>query len=262
MKKIITISGALALSVLCAHAQGLVAGWDFASITNLNGETLNGFGAEYDAFNNGYTTAGSITTGLVQGNAANQANFSANGNASTRGGFDTTTSTILGGSETGQQSLNIFTAASTDAAVTFNFTASYDVVIDFDWITDQGALIATDILDVAYSFNGTDFVTYDANSTPGYSLAGASTAAWNNSDTDTLNGAFFAGQSAEIDLTSVTDSLNTVQAVRFTFNTGVFPTRIGLDNVLVAGTAVPEPSTYAAIAGAFALAFVVYRRRK
>jgi hypothetical protein len=37
---------------------------------------------------------------------------------------------------------------------------------------------------------------------------------------------------------------------------------IAFDNLTVTGTAVPEPSTYAALAGLFALGFVAYRRRK
>lgn len=47
-----------------------------------------------------------------------------------------------------------------------------------------------------------------------------------------------------------------------TGNAGNVALGIGFDNFAVSGTVVPEPSTYALIAGALALGFVAYRRRK
>lgn len=75
----------------------------------------------------------------------------------------------------------------------------------------------------------------------------------------------YSDNSFLIDTTGV-DSLDLI----FTFNSlesdisgaGVTGQRVHFDNFAIGGTAVPEPSTYAAIAGVFALAFAIYRRRK
>jgi len=263
MKKTLSIFGAIAALTAGANAQGLVAGWDFADVPALDA-TVNGYAAEKTAFNNGVSTSGSIASSLAQGT---QVFFAANGNAATApqfgDGFDTTTSDLFGGAETGQQSLN-FTAGSSFNIV-FNFTDAYDVVINADWLTSNTGG-ATDILDISYSADGgSNWTTY--NKANGQYAALASTAGWTESDGNAggfigfVNG---GGQSdMTIDLTSVTaDANNTVNAIRFEFVNLNAGERVGLDNVHVAGTAVPEPGTYALIVGALALGFAAFRRRK
>lgn len=263
MKKTFITLGAVALLAAGANAQGLVAGWDFADVPALD-STVNGYAAEKTAFNNGVSTSGSIASSLTQGS---QVFFAANGSAATApqfgDGFDTTTSDLFGGAETGQQSLN-FTAGSSFNVV-FNFTDAYNVVINADWLTSNTAG-ATDILDISYSADGgSNWTTY--NKANGQYAALASTAGWTESDGNAggfigfVNG---GGQSdMTIDLTSVTaDANNTVNAIRFEFVNLNAGERVGLDNVHVAGTAVPEPGTYALIVGALALGFAAFRRRK
>ena len=58
-----------------------------------------------------------------------------------------------------------------------------------------------------------------------------------------------------IDQTLVPELAGTGEGVGFEFSTGS-------TQLTLSGTAVPEPSTYAAIFGALALGFVIYRRRK
>ena len=59
MKKTIIALSAVAV-VTGANAQGLVAGWDFADVSNLSGTNVNGYAAEKTAFNNDVNTSGSI----------------------------------------------------------------------------------------------------------------------------------------------------------------------------------------------------------
>lgn len=263
MKKILLTLSAASVAVAGINAQGLVAGWDFADVPALD-STVNGYAAEKTAFNNGVTTSGSISTTLTQGS---QVFFAANGNAATApqfgDGFDQTTTDLFGGGETGQQSLN-FTAGSSFNVV-FNFTDAFNVVINADWLTSNTGG-ATDILDISYSADGgSNWTTY--NKANGQYAALASTSGWTESDGDAggfigfVNG---GGQSdMTIDLSSVTaDANSTVNAVRFEFVNLAAGERVGLDNVHVAGTAVPEPSTYAAIFGVIALAIAAVRRRK
>ena len=265
-KTIITI-GAAALVAVSANAQGLVAGWDFADVSNL-GNTVNGYGAEKTAINNGVATSGSIyvdgsngSSNLTQGT---QVFFSANGaQAGAPGfgdGFDQTTSDLFGGLETGQQSLN-FDETGGAFDVTFGFTAATDVVFNMDWLTETTTAFA-DILTVSYSNDGTSFTQYaktGSTAADGY-YGGGQTAAWVQSTSDNGGAAGFLGSQSDmvIDLTG----LGEVSFVRLEFSGLGANERIGLDNVHVAGTAVPEPSAYAAIAGALALAFVASRRRK
>ena len=264
MKKILLTLSAASLAVAGINAQGLVAGWDFADVPSLD-TTVNGYAAEKTAFNNGVATSGSISSSLTQGS---QVFFAANGNAATApqfgDGFDTTTTDLFGGGETGQQSLN-FTAGSAFNVV-FNFTDAFNVVINADWLTSNTGG-ATDILDISYSANGgSTWTTY--NKANGQYAALASTSGWTESDGDAGGFIGFVNGGAQsdmtIDLSSVTaDANSTVNAVRFEFVNLAVGERVGLDNVHVTGSAVvPEPSTYAAIFGVIALAIAAVRRRK
>lgn len=267
MKKTIITLSAAALAVVGANAQGLVAGWDFADVSNLS-NAVNGYGAEKTAFNNGVSTSGSIyvdgsngSSSLTQGT---QVFFSANGaQASAPGfsdGFDQTASDLFGGLETGQQSLN-FDETGGAFNVTFGFTRSTDVVFNMDWLNESSSVI-TDIMNVSFSNDGINWTHYAHPSNgDGQYWAGASTTAWAQSTSNAggLAPAFGAGQS---DMTIDLTGLGEVSNVRLEFAGVGANERIGLDNVHIAGSAVPEPSAYAAVVGALALAFVAVRRRK
>lgn len=262
MKKIILTIGAATLAALSANAQGLVAGWDFADVTGITGN-VNGYAAEKTAFNNGVATSGSIVTGLTQGS---EVSFASNGSEATgvqfSDGFDTTTSDLFGGVATGQQSLNVLSSPSTSYnAFEIHFTASNDVVVNFDWLTGTTAA-PTDFLNISYSTDGTSFSAFTL---PGSTAAGgygayASDTAWGKT-TDTGFYSFIGQTNAILDLTSVSNT-STIQAVRFEVTNVSASERIGFDNIHVAGTAVPEPSAFAAIAGVLALGFAAIRRRR
>ena len=260
MKKILLTLSSVTLAVASMNAQGFVAGWDFADVPALD-TAVNGYSAEKTAINNGFATSGSISTSLTQGS---QVFFAANGNAATApgfgDGFDQTTTDLFGGSETGQQSLN-FTAGSAFNVV-FNFSDSYDVVINADWLTSSTGG-TNDLLDISYSADaGSTWTTY--NKADGEYVALASTSGWTESDGDAGGFIGFVSSQSDmsIDLTSVTDVSSTVNAVRFEFSGLAADERVGLDNVHVNGVAVPEPSTYAVIFGSIALAIAAVRRRR
>jgi hypothetical protein len=261
MKKILLTLSSVTFAVASMNAQGFVAGWDFKDVPALD-TAVDGYAAEKTAINNGVATSGSISTSLTQGS---QVFFAANGNAATApgfgDGFDQTTTDLFGGIETGQQSLN-FTAGSAFNVV-FNFSDSYDVVINADWLTSSTGGVA-DILDISYSADaGSTWTTY--NKADGKYVALASTSGWTESDGDAGGFIGFVSSQSDmsIDLTSVTDVSSTVNAVRFEFSGLSAGERVGLDNVHINGVAVvPEPSTYAVIFGSIALAIAAVRRRR
>jgi hypothetical protein len=51
-------------------------------------------------------------------------------------------------------------------------------------------------------------------------------------------------------------------AFRIQLPTGAGTTAFAIDNVAITGTVVPEPSTYALMAGALCLGLVLYRRQR
>jgi hypothetical protein len=261
MKRTIISLGAASVLALSASGQGIVAGWDFADVLALD-TTVDGYAAEKrTSNNNGFSTSGSISTnGLVQNS---EVTFAANGAAAGQPGFNDGFSQFttdgFGGAETGQQSLNVY-APGGAFDLTFSFTESTDVVFNFDWLTSTTGF-TVDILDVSYSSDGSIFTPF-AHPTNGDSAywAGGSTAGWAQS-TGNLGGlapAFGAGQTdMSVDLTG----LGPIQAVRLEFSGLGVGERVGIDNVHIAGTAIPEPSSFAALAGLLALGFVALRRR-
>lgn len=260
MKKSIITLGAIALIATGVNAQGLVAGWDFSGVAALD-QTVNGYAPERTNFNNGISTSGSISTSLIQNT---EVQFAANGAAAGQpgfnDGFDQTTSDLFGGGETGQQSLNFYTPASGSFDVTFNFTPTNDAVINFDWLTASTGF-TSDILNVSYGIGGV-FTAYEhpTNGSDAY-WAGGSTAGWAQS-TGNLGGLAPAFGSGQTDMVIDLDGLEAVDAIRFEFVNLASGERVGIDNVHIAGTAVPEPSAFAAIFGAIALGFAAIRRRR
>ncbi len=77
---------------------------------------------------------------------------------------------------------------------------------------------------------------------------------------DLDNGAGYSTSNLTLDVSAL-DGIANARVV-ITANANVTPGNIVFDNVGFSGTVVPEPSTYAAIFGAIALAFAASRRRK
>lgn len=264
-KKLIILTGFVA-SVSGASAQGLVAGWDFAGVPNLVGTNVNGYSAEKTFYNNGYFTSGSIITDGTFGSSSltqgTQTFFAANGSESNTPGFDTKTSDGFGGGETGQQSLNVNNAG-TAFDVVFQFTSAFNVVMNMDWLVESAGL-TTDILDISYSADGTNYTSYTPG-TNGYWASGSETT-WTSSDTNQsgLVPAFNDGQTdMTVDLSGLTaDEESAISYIRMSFSNLTDGARVGIDNIHITGTAVPEPSAYAALLGMSALALVATRRRR
>jgi hypothetical protein len=261
MKKTIITVSAAAMAALCANGQDFIAGWDFADLGGDGlGTLVNGF--ENDVV--GGVGSGTITTDLAQGSVIN---FASNGSQATGAqflnGFDQLNSAVFGAPATGQQSLNILSSPSSAFnAFTVNFTLANDVVINFDWL-NSGAVASNfgDFINISYSMDG---VTFTPFTLPGSTAAGgygafAATSAWGKT-TDSAFYNFLNQSDAVLDLTSVS-AANGIQAVRFEIE-GVAPgDRLAFDNIHVAGSIIPEPSSFAAIAGALALGLVAIRRR-
>lgn len=71
-------------------------------------------------------------------------------------------------------------------------------------------------------------------------------------------------RTVDFSTSTVLNDASNVQ-IRFTFDGGSLTSTAGnnrLDNIQFTGTVIPEPSTYAALIGALALAFVAVRRRR
>lgn len=268
MKKIFIPCACAAFAASLASGQGIVAGWDFADVPSLS-TTVNGYSAEKTtSSNNGNVTSGSIiadgTFGSTNLTQDTEVFFSANGNAGQFAGFDTTTSDLFGGGETGQQSLN-FDNHSSSFDVVFGFTSAYNVVIDYDLLLEtSSAFGGGDIIDIYYGASDTSTI-YNVGAGD-YFFTGSAGASWYQS-TGNAGGAVSAFNSDQtngtIDLSSATtDEASAISYVRFSFSGLTAGERVGLDNVRITGTAVPEPSAFAAIAGLLALGFVAVRRRK
>lgn len=121
MKKQIIITLGSLTAVLGAHAQGLVAGWDFSGVAN-RGQIVDGYAAEKTAFNNGVTTSGSISSSLTQGSQIFfAANGAAAGNPQFGDGFSTTTSDLFGGAEENfcNQAIKLIIACAISAVVCY-----------------------------------------------------------------------------------------------------------------------------------------------
>jgi len=272
MKKQILALTTVALTATVANGQSLVAGWDFADVTNLASQT-SGYAAEKTAFNNGVTTSGAIYTDGSNGsdNLGSDARFIAAGRQATGNqflnGFDTTTTNNIGASATGQQGFEVTNQASA-FQFTIGFTSAYDVVVEFDWANSAPSGGSNgDFLDVSYSVDGISWTAYQPNASGffggQYAAFESSSGAWNAS-TDATSHAFTNDQSdATIDLSGFTLSeADAIQYVRFEVASNNATNRVAFDNIIVSGTAVPEPSAYAAILGVVALGFVACRRRK
>lgn len=141
--------------------------------------------------------------------------------------------------------------------ITFSTTGFTDIELSFDIEGNNDAGILS--YDVKYDFNALEDVTDpgDVTGTIKDFAGGNSTDFLNNESVPTgINDPAFVR--ATIDFGSALDDQSFV-AVRlddFEDNDAM-----SIDNVLVSGTPIPEPGTYAALLGLLAFGLVVYRRR-
>lgn len=281
MKKNIILLGTLALTCATGFSQGIVAGWDFKSIPNI-ATGVDSYSAEHTGFNNGNLTNGTLytdgsftSTNFVQNpNSSATTRWIAAGRQATglqaANGFDQALTNNIGTVSNGNLGLE-FLNSTTNYQFVIGFTSSFDVSVYYDFSSSQGSGAPLgDYINISYSADGINWDAYAPNSggstvAPNGYAAIENTSGWSASTDEGGLLALADGQTnSVVDLTSLTsDASSAIQFVRFEVDA---PTtlsgRQAFDNILVTGTAVPEPSTYAAIFGMVVFAFTALRRRK
>jgi len=259
-KKYITLGvTALALSFASAQAQEMVAGWDFSqyagtTVNSVDGATFtetlnanysdrdpNGVGLESAAFGTLHYDGSFGSTNVNPDGTSDEiwpqtGNLSSNTNVGTKL-FDPANSGVSQG-EGAQQFNNSLKLLSTDA-LSIVFTA-------------DTTSIATSFTDWSISFAGLDLTAGDAspaNIDVSFSTDGVNYGAATTFNLTGVDSAFSTGTFADA-----------TQTAFFKFDFG--GTDLGIDNVGITGTVVPEPSSFAALAGALALGFAAVRRRR
>lgn len=239
MKKIATIIAAITFSVTVSYSQTLIGGFDFDksfSDLALDGPASDSFVSF--SFQDGPGNTGSATqfsgTDVVAGLEINSVNRTTGVN-------------------------DKFGAGGSLLAQNLTFIDSTGGFFDFG-VNNAGGDPFTDI---EFRFGASITQAGTGGSTVGisYSLdGGTSFTSIGTELIDTL-------QSDNGQLVSTTDISGSVLGVvtndiTFRVDFTDIDKGVNFDNLQVSGTVVPEPSTYAAIFGAIALGFVIYRRRK
>lgn len=267
---LITIGGLAVVSLTVGQAQSvLVSGWDFSQA--LSGGTSAGEGAfTPGSFKSNYTYGGSPTA-----DSANWAAASVKGAVYWDGSFGSDTLVDNGDGSSDLQmtlgsNLNSFSAPSFDQ---FNQGPSYTKLVN----SGQNSSVGGSALDALMNING-DFTivveslagasqndwtfTYAAQDLDNgatvnyaYSTDGSSYTAFGSDDLGTADTGY------TVDLSGVLDGASSVfLQMAFTGVSAAPANGLQLDNFGFSA-AVPEPSSFAAIAGVIALAFVASRRR-
>lgn len=264
MKKLkaFVVSSLVAGSAVTAQAE-MLAGWDFSQFTNL-----------FDGFSSidGATTVGSL-----------DANYSdalggVNGGASAIGtvfydGTNGSTAFNLNTGEVGRQSGFDLSSNSASAFATLGSIGSRatlnsvygqnGTVGGLGVLTDGNLVFEMDVSSTAVAAEDW-IVTYGAQTSSG---TGSITWAWS------LDGVVFndLASSNSVTAVDVAYSADFSGVAALDGQSSVFFRAavdapdgflVSIDNVQISGTAVPEPSAFAALAGVVALGFVAVRRRK
>lgn len=255
---------------------GLLAGWDFSGVSNVS-NAVNAYTNDVSGIS-GYggtiNTNGSLGSDSLTQMPSSSANvrFASLGRAvsisSFRGqkGFDQSTTVTPGSTASGQVALKLNSGSDFSFTIALNQAAT-NVAVEFDWLMDGAADFGDaqfDWLDIEYSAGGTtnsNFVAHEPNSNATYGndfyAVRSNEDAWQTSSAVSLVHGAISQSNSVIDLSA----LEKVKYIRFNVDASVLDSSLYLDNISVTG-AVPEPSTYAIIAGLLALGLAIVRRKK
>lgn len=269
MKSKIIVASLLGLSTIsAANASTLIAGWDFSEHTDE--------GATY------------IGGNYVQSNSAKYTDTTPNGTgAASRG-------TIYWNGQFGSDS---FDGDYAEEAIALPGTASVNNTIN----TDRRTNVSDILYDINFSpidapaqlalgFNAdigagrdTFVIGLDTTGFSGLSISfakatsnsGSASVQWfyklgeagsmvNTGFTTTFNSTTFSTESIDLSAISSLDNVDDLFLVGVTTADSLGQAAFLMDNiqVIAAGTAIPEPSSYAALAGAFGLGLAAFRRRR
>lgn len=262
-KKYITLCvTALALSLTSVQAQEMVAGWDFSQYSGDGFNTLsnpptlpftetlnanysdrdpNGIGLESVPFGTLHYD-GLFGSTDVDPDGTTDDIWPSNG--------DLSSNTSVGRElfDPSNGAISLFEGAQeNNFKLKFLSTTALSIVFVADTTS-----IATSFTDWSVSFAGLDLTAGDssaANIDVSFSTDGVNYGAAQTFNLTGVDTAFSTGAIADV-----------TQTAYFKFDFG--GTDLGIDNVGITGTAVPEPSAFAALAGALALGFVAVRRRR
>jgi hypothetical protein len=241
MKKIF-LTTLLGLAAIVANAQDFIAGFDFTGQTGA--ADVADFAADVAGSQAGVSidttafTQGSGFSGAALSLEARQVGFDTVGNSPALADFD------------GQNGFSsaayglFFQAAINDLSFTIDIdTSGFDSInFGYDSFSD----------DTAVHSGGEWFTSFDGGTDISLGTVNFASAYAANSY-DNIN-------VVDVDSLSLTFTFDSTEAD--TFGAGVTGQRVHFDNFAIGGTPVPEPSTYAAIAGMLALATAAYRRRR
>ena len=242
MKKILLIPSLIVVSGAVSYGQSLLAGFDF---TNVSGTTASATFSDLAAADTAAQAGpfGSFSTTLASPNSVEYStNLTANKTITFDDNRNVLNNTLGDGSSFSFASTGGFIGTSANGtSFTFEVDTGGANYENFIFSFAGSGLNGTDTGSIAFSF-----------STDGTSFTSIST--------ESLSGAASAGGSAYTLATQEVSASNVFY--RGTFSGLDANEALVLDNVQIGATAVPEPSTFAAIFGFAALAFVVARRRK
>jgi len=254
MKKITFLVTSLAASATFSFAQTASVGWDFSQYG------LDGF-----ATTDGSTITKSLTANYVNG----AADFTGAPSFGTLfyDGSNGSTNFEANGSNPEEVSPLQFGNTSIGSQGYLGLSGSLDILDSqgqgFEnnrafGLTTNGSFSFLITPGVATDFTTLEYAAFNSDDTSSsliweYSVDGGASFLGLETDDITENASAFS-----VNLSSVTGQSSAI--FRGTLS-GLDSNVFFLDNVEVSGTVVPEPSTYAALLGVLALAFVAYRRR-
>lgn len=222
-----------------AFAQDFIAGWDFtgqAGTADVGTYSADVAGSSLVSIDTSAFIQATDFGGAAIANEANQVGFGSGGNAPELGDFDYN---------------NGFSSAPYD----LYFQGTIDGLA---WTID---LDVSSFTAVTLMFDSYTTNSEHSSAAVSYTLDGGTSTAWG---TETFASAYAASSLAsDLDVSSASSMVISVEfssseADQFTLaGTGVY-----FDNIAISGTAVPEPSAYAAIAGLLVLSVALFRRRK